>query len=781
MSYRSAAGHPGPFALLVGTGLPAVAILIELVTGWCASAIFDPLPSLSHLLLVSMVPIVNLLIWMAMRGEVSAPRWLAFAGGVSIAVSATYTLLFLPILPIAILGILFFGIGLLPFAPLIATVSGVRWMMRIEEWQVPVAQPIALGVGAGFLLLTAADAPATVVHVALSRYAGTPADQASAVRLMRIAGSRDLLLGIAHGDGAQATGLVSWLVSYWSQDGSGRGWDNRSNARELYYRVSGEGFNARPLPTGGLAERHRWLRFDGDRGGEQVGGRVEGLSLATSRIDVAAAAADNLAYTEWTLEVANAASVQNEARFTLAMPEGAVASRATLWVNGVAREASVAGRAEVRAAYSKVVSARRDPLLVTTNGAGRLLVQAFPIQPHDRMKLRIGYTAPFTIAPDGRRTQALPAIVERNFEIAPDFVHHGWVAGDAPMRWVTPGGAFTGAPLLQRLRDASMGAARPHFEAAPLTSPTVRVGRVEGRDPIAVEQRIERVRGANVRKLMIVLDGSAPMAQSGGALAKALDSLPAGLPVGLIVAGDEITTLEPAPWSARQRARIARVLEATRYRGGQDNLLALADALASASVEGGVLLWIHGAQPVDFARSRAALEQTLDRAATLPRLIRYQPEPGRAFTIQAAPLFEQARMVTPSGDVTADLRALFSSLSGPTWATTYRRVPPTIAPRSAHLVRLWATRELADDGTATGDARSRAILLAHRLNLITPVSGAVVLETDKDYKENGLPVPTADDVPTIPEPEVWALIFIVAGAAAWMLRRRSPVAGMGLA
>lgn len=780
MPYRSSAASPGPVALLFGSGLPAAAILIELTTGWCAGAFFDPLPSFAHLLLVSTVPIVNLLVWMMLRSGASAPRWLALAAGAAIAVAATYALLFLPILPIAVVAVLFFGIGLLPFAPLIAAALTIRWLRRVETWEAPVGRWVALGVGTGLLLLTAADLPATAVHLALNRYAGSAAGRSAAVRLMRAVGNRDMLLRIAHGGDARATGLVSWLVSSWRDGAWGRSRANGEDARELYYRVTGEAFNARPLPTGGLAARHRWLRFDEDLGGEQVGARVEGLSLASSRIDVAAAPADNLAYTEWTLEVTNAADVQNEARFTLAMPEDAVASRATLWVNGEPREASIAGRAETRAAYSKVVGARRDPLLVTTAGAGRLLVQAFPIQPRDRMKLRIGYTAPFAIAADGRRTQAFPAIVERNFEIDGELLHSGWVAGDAPLRWAAGMPSLTRAPLRGAFRDAELLASRPRFETARLAVPSLRTGQIDGRKPIAVEQRIHRV-GGDSSALMLVLDGSAQMADAGAALTRALDALPARLPVGLIVAADATSTVDPAPWSPAQRARIVAALGEASYRGGQDNLPALTDALARAGTNGGKVLWVHGAQPIDFARSSTALGQLLERGEQLPQLIRYQASPGRAFTVQAAPLFERARMVTPSADMAADLRAILAGMSGPSWRTDYRRVPATGAPASAHLVRLWAARELSDEGGASGEARDRAILLAHRLNLITPVSGAVVLETDADYKNNDLPVPTAGDVPTIPEPEVWALLIILAGCAAWMLRRRFASPGLRFA
>ena len=83
-----------------------------------------------------------------------------------------------------------------------------------------------------------------------------------------------------------------------------------------------------------------------------------------------------------------------EARLQLALPPGGVVSRATLWVNGEEREAAYGGRGEVRAAYQRVaVQQRRDPLLVTTKGADRVLAQAFPVPRNGgTIKFKIGIT-----------------------------------------------------------------------------------------------------------------------------------------------------------------------------------------------------------------------------------------------------------------------------------------------------------------------------------------------------------------------------------------------------
>jgi hypothetical protein len=52
------------------------------------------------------------------------------------------------------------------------------------------------------------------------------------------------------------------------------------------------------------------------------------------------------------------------------------------------------------------------------------------------------------------------------------------------------------------------------------------------------------------------------------------------------------------------------------------------------------------------------------------------------------------------------------------------------------------------------------------------VSGAVVLETDVEYLRAGLTPPDPTAVPTIPEPETWAMLVIACLAFAWAWRQR---------
>ena len=97
----------------------------------------------------------------------------------------------------------------------------------------------------------------------------------------------------------------------------------------------------------------------------------------------------------------------------------------------------------------------------------------------------------------------------------------------------------------------------------------------------------------------------------------------------------------------------------------------------------------------------------------------------------------------------------------------------TLAPQyktSDHLGRLWAHEEVFRLMRAK-DQRTAAVELAQRYQLVTPVSGAVVLETQQQYDEAGLEPVQNGTVPTIPEPETWALLGVAMSVLAYRARR----------
>jgi hypothetical protein len=83
-----------------------------------------------------------------------------------------------------------------------------------------------------------------------------------------------------------------------------------------------------------------------------------------------------------------------------------------------------------------------------------------------------------------------------------------------------------------------------------------------------------------------------------------------------------------------------------------------------------------------------------------------------------------------------------------------------------HLARIWAIEQSESD-----DAERAKI--AAKYQLVTPVSGAVVLETMEQFKKHGLTPVDADAAPSIPSvPEPSTSLLVLIGASAALLRRR---------
>lgn len=778
MSYRFSASPPGGLALLAGTIFPAGVIVLELLTGLCAGAFFDPLPTWAHVLLAGAVPAINIALWRASRrDDAPAPALLVLGGG-AIAIGAGYVLVFLPLLPFALVGIVFLGVGLLPFAPVTALWQATRLTHRTSQWIDHAPRRIALGAALGFVALTAVDIPAAATQLAIGWWQGDAASARRAVTTMRTLGDPEMLLRLSYGDDGRTTGLLNFLATSWRDGVFHSAPVSPTAARELYYRVTGTPFNA--VERGGV-RRRALFDWDEDQGGAVVGGRVDGLALTGSRIDGSVSGADNLAYLEWTAVITNTGSQQSEARLTLALPEDAVASRATLWVDGEPREASIGGRAEVRAAYEKVVQRQRDPLLVTTNGAGRLLIQAFPIEPRSSIQFRVGISAPLAIARNGARNLVLPAIADRNFSIASDQPHNIWIESDTALgapeqlaRTLSAGRISVRGALAEK----TYAELKPQLRIAPITAASTRTAVVprQGTQPaLGITQRIVREMAPRPAALAIVVDGSKGNAAAAQALASSLDALPAGLPVSLRIAAEMPAHVALAPWSLAQRTRFTAALESAAFIGGQDNSNALADALRDVARSDAVLLWVHGPQPVAFTPGQSRLGQALDRSSALPQLVRYQAIAGPALSTNGQRWFEAARFVAPSVLPARDLTKLLTQIaqSGPVWRVSRTAGPATSAASgSAHIARLWAAAQAVQALSGKPTDRTAAILLARRLNVVTPVSGAIVLATDIEYTQNGLAVPGTDDVPTIPEPHEWALLAIVAALLLWLWRRR---------
>src|SRR5215472_4416510 len=741
-SARRARG-PGAPSLVLGVIFPAIVVAIELISRMCASAFFDPMPTIWHVLAVSFVPAGNLLVWLHLHNDMRwRARWPAFVNGGAVAIAAFYALLFLPLLPVALVAIAF-GIGVFPFAPACACVAALllRKDFRARHVQEAATGAFLVGIAAGLTFLLELDARQAATRLGIEWAASSvPAQRERGLALLRTIGDDSLLLRLCYDTSGRPTGLLSALVligeNIWLNPGQRQIAQSPAEVREIYYRVHGEPFNVRPAPF----ENGKWSRFaefqtDDDHGGAQVGGRLKGLSLASSRLDGVVMGDDAVSYLEWTFEV--------------------------------------------RAAYQRVaVVQRRDPLLVTTRGADRVLVQAFPVPRNGgTIKFKIGITAPLEIAEPATARLALPAIVDRNFSFAPEASHAVWI--ESKQALATSAAGLTSSRVeIRRFRvagtidDGALSGARQVLTVerhADMNRAVARIG-----EEVPVVQEIAPAASVETA-MMLVIDGSARLAGRTAGLIEALDAIPPGTRVGAIIAAEPTRTVAPAPWSEAQKQAVAELLRSASFSGGQDNVPALVEALQMLEAEpSAALLWIHGPQPVSFRGSAARLEQASVRLSRLPDVALYAVEPGPNEVLPDAPWAWSARSLPQTSSPKVDLAGYFARLSGQGSAYSIRRSQGQpadgLAPGPDHIARLWA-RDRVLELMRANPARNRAaaVALATQYHLVTPISGAVVLETTQQYDESRLTPVTQATVPTVPEPQEWVLALIACAALLWLV------------
>lgn len=125
-----------------------------------------------------------------------------------------------------------------------------------------------------------------------------------------------------------------------------------------------------------------------------------GSDLHTSQVatDVKLWAACNIAYTEKTLKITNSSSLRTlpqEAIYTFYMPEGAVVTSLSLWINGKEEKGILTTKAKADSAYRAIVGVeRRDPSIVHWQEGNTVSVRVFPVPAMDNRQFKIGVTAP---------------------------------------------------------------------------------------------------------------------------------------------------------------------------------------------------------------------------------------------------------------------------------------------------------------------------------------------------------------------------------------------------
>ena len=124
-----------------------------------------------------------------------------------------------------------------------------------------------------------------------------------------------------------------------------------------------------------------------------------GEDLFTKNIkeDVKLYPESRLAYTEITMNIACEKDTweDKEAIYSFQLPEGSVATSLSLWVNGMERKGVLTTKEKAQAAYKQIVGVEsRDPSLLQWREGNKVVVRVFPINYKTPRTFKCGFTTP---------------------------------------------------------------------------------------------------------------------------------------------------------------------------------------------------------------------------------------------------------------------------------------------------------------------------------------------------------------------------------------------------
>lgn len=137
-----------------------------------------------------------------------------------------------------------------------------------------------------------------------------------------------------------------------------------------------------------------------------------GRDLITKNIkeDVKIYTNERLAYTEITMDIAceKKSWGQKEAIYSFQLPEGAVATSLSLWVNGIERKGVLTTKEKAEKTYKQIVGVEaRDPSLMQWKEGNKVVVRVFPITTDLPRTFKCGFTTPLKVDDNEMKYQSL--------------------------------------------------------------------------------------------------------------------------------------------------------------------------------------------------------------------------------------------------------------------------------------------------------------------------------------------------------------------------------------
>lgn len=493
-----------------------------------------------------------------------------------------------------------------------------------------------------------------------------------------------------------------------------------------------------------------------------------------------------LAYTEKTLTIQNikAHTGPQEAVFTVQLPAGSVVSSLSLWVNGVEEKGVLTTQAKADTAYRTVVGVdsrqfARDPSVVRWLEGNRVSVRVFPCSPGEMRQVKLGITSPLRLEKDelvyenpyfdGPDTRQATETIKLDFDQKP---------ADLTLPDFLQPSIFRPSPYVgQGIRHE--GTYQSNWSVRMKAPALATAGfSLDGQTYTVTPAQFQ---GGRFDPATVYLDLNQSWTRSEfDAVLKAADSRP------VWVYDESLVLLTPDN-------RDAYFDQLTRQRFSLFPIYRIptpATALLVTKSDA------RGPQLDNLVGSPFARRLGRDAAKRAPLHL---------FSLSApAPLFQtlsELRAVQPLVGSTTELASVLrgkqfmattatdNAITIPQAGIVIKREIANLPAETAapdHLARLFAYNHLMGrigQQYFTRNFLTDSLLTeAQQANIVSPVSGLIVLETQADYDRfgikrdlKGLANATLKNHGAVPEPHEWAMLLLLTGIAGWVWWRKGEV------
>jgi hypothetical protein len=364
-----------------------------------------------------------------------------------------------------------------------------------------------------------------------------------------------------------------------------------------------------------------------------------------------------------------------------------------------------------------------------------------------------------------------PYFLDRNFRIPDDVRHWVWIESKTSIS-----AASSAFERNQLIPDTFV---KGHIQESEMSKPEVSLLIARKNVPtwtrnpfqkgnFIIQQSVEAHTPSHLYRIVFVVDTSAAMEDSRDELIAALKFIPGGFDFKLVLA--DAGGLSHTR-NASDLNEASTVLNNATFEGGADNVPALLKAwdLATEKPGNNAIVWVHGPQLLQL-HSAEDLRQRWTSGPAGPLLYSVQTKSGADQILKTLDGIDEVRSPARTGALNVDLGKLFQRLtrlrSTLEFVRTSKKVerfpdPTEAIEASEHIARLWANDEVARILAAgDGSLNEAATMLAAQYQLVTPVTGAVVLETAEQYRVTAL-TPVDKGTVSIPEPAIPVLLGVV--------------------